>query len=137
MTLFLAAWQFLVPGDTDSQAPSASLLVYTALIWISFPNAIVLASSASRSLWHERHRAAAFVPVPGFLACAVGLPVLFELIGMGRIAAVWAFPAGLMTSAGTSIAILLRSPVGAAAARELEDGDEPPAYARDVGERKR
>jgi len=125
---------------------SAWFLAYIVPIWLLFPNAIVLAGAASRSLWRKRHRAAAFAPVPGFFACAVGLPVVVELIGIGRIAALWAFPAGLLISASTSVAVIVRSPVLVGAARELEeqlelgslrhDVDEPHAYARDVVQRR-
>jgi hypothetical protein len=136
MTLFLGVWQFAVPGrDTDS-SPSATVWAMIAALWVLFPNAIVLASSASRSLWRQRHRAAAFVPVPGFVACALGLPVTVELVGAGRVAALWAFPAGLLISATASVAVLLRSPVVAGVAIELDSAEEPHAYARDVVQRR-
>jgi hypothetical protein len=135
MTLFLGVWQFLVPGGDTASAPSVTVWAMIVTLWALLPNAVVLASSASRSLWGERHRAAAFFPIPGLLACAVGLPVLVELVGVGRIAALWAFPAGLLISASTSVAVILRLPVVIGAAREPDDADESHAYARDVVQR--
>jgi hypothetical protein len=137
MTLFLGVWQFLVPGrDTDPAPTSVTVWAMIAALWVLFPNAIVLASSASRSLWRQRHRAAAFVPVPGFVGCALGLPVVVELVGLGRAASLWAFPAGLLISASASVGVILRSPVVVGAATELDSAEEPHAYARDVVQRR-
>jgi hypothetical protein len=133
MTLFLGAWQFLVPGrETDSAPTSVTVWAMIVALWLLFPNAIVLASSASRSLWRQRHRAAAFVPVPAFVACALGLPVVTEGAGLGRAAALWAFPTGLLISASASVVVILRSPTVVGAARELNSAEEPQAYTRDV-----
>jgi hypothetical protein len=135
MALFLAFWQFAIPGRPSESRSSIAAIELWALvvaIWLSFPNSLVLAASASRSLWRERHRAAACLPIPGLLACSVGLPILADLAGAPRAVTIWVFPAGLLISAATSVAVILRAPVALAPAGALEDAYEPHAYARDV-----
>lgn len=135
MALFLGFWQFAIPGKPSETADTAAdieLWGIVVAVWLGFPNSLVFATSASRSLWRGGHRAAACLPIPGFLACAIGLPILANLAGFAPSVMVWAFPAGLLISASGSVAVIVREPVAVAPAGAVEDTDQPHAYTRDV-----
>ena len=135
MALFLGVWQFLVPGrpsEAGDRAAAFEMWAWIAAFWLCLPSSLVFATSASRLLWRERRRAAACLPLPGFLACAIGSPMLADFAGAAPVVWLWAIPAGLLISAGASVAVIVRTPVAVAPAAAPEDAHDLPAYARDV-----
>jgi hypothetical protein len=137
MVLFLAVWQFLVPGGPRRQGdhpPDLLLWAFIAALALSFPNAVVLAFSASRLLWKVGRRGTFWIPVAVLVLAMVGVPILTEFSGLGRIIVLWSFPMALFVSAGASAYVILFTPGpgGAAPAPPDDVDDERHAYVRDL-----
>lgn len=137
MVLFLAAWQFLVPAGPErasDDSSTMSLWVWIVAFALSFPNALVLAVSASRSLWRARRRRLVWAPVAVLLAAAFGFPSLASSIGFAMEVVLWSFPLGLSISLGFSVCVILftATPNGPAPPTPDPMGDEEHAYSRDL-----
>jgi hypothetical protein len=147
MLLFLLFWQFAVPAGPrrhgDGPPDMLFFWAWFAAVALAFPNAVVLAFSASRLLWNARRRGLFGAPVAVLFAAMVGVPIATELSGLGRLVVLWSFPLALFVSLGASASVILftPSPGGApptppgAEAEVLAApavDDEGHAYARDL-----
>jgi hypothetical protein len=135
--LFLALWQFLVPDGRQraSDDPSDwSIWAWVVVLGLSFPNALVLAVSASRLLWRARRRSVVWAPVAFFLTTAYAFPSLASASGFAMTIVLWSLPIALSISVGFSLCVILFTPTPKVPAPPALDptGDEEHVYSRDL-----
>jgi hypothetical protein len=135
--LFLAAWQFLVPEGrqrTSDDSSDLSFGPFVVVFALSFPNALVLAVSASRLLWRARRRRVVWAPVAFLLATVYAFPSLASSCGFTMAVVLWAIPIALSSSVGFSVCVILFTPIPNVPARPTLDptGDEEHVYSRDL-----